>query len=97
MRITASDVSRAVSGTLIGQDAIAQGCAFDSRTLQPHEAFVAIVGERDGHDFLSDARERGARFALVQRGRSIDQLTCIEVEDTVVALAAMGQMCRAQL
>lgn len=97
MRITASDVSRAVSGTLIGQDAVAQGCAFDSRILQPHEAFVAIVGERDGHDFLSDACKRGARFALVQRGRSIDQLTCIEVEDTVVALAAMGQMCRAQL
>lgn len=97
MRITASDVSRAVLGTLVGQDAVAHGCTFDSRLLEPHQAFVAIVGERDGHDFLGDARERGAQFAIVQRGRSIDQLTCIEVDDTVVALAAMGQMCRAQL
>jgi UDP-N-acetylmuramoyl-tripeptide--D-alanyl-D-alanine ligase len=97
MRITASDVSRAVSGTLIGQDAVAQGCAFDSRILESQQAFVAIVGERDGHDYLADAHDRGARFALVQRGRSIDQLTCIEVDDTIVALAAIGQMCRGQL
>jgi UDP-N-acetylmuramoyl-tripeptide--D-alanyl-D-alanine ligase len=97
MRITASDVSRAVSGTLIGQDAVAQGCAFDSRILEPQQAFVAIVGERDGHDYLADARERGAAFALVQQGRSSNHLTCIEVVDTVVALAAIGQMCRGQL
>jgi UDP-N-acetylmuramoyl-tripeptide--D-alanyl-D-alanine ligase len=97
MRITASDVSRAVSGTLVGPDVLAQGCAFDSRILEPHQAFVAIVGERDGHDYLGDAHERGAAFALVQRGRSSNQLTCIEVDDTVVALAAMGQMCRGQL
>ena len=97
MRITASDVSRAVSGTLVGQDAVAQGCAFDSRILEPHQAFVAILGERDGHTYLGDACERGAEFAIVQRGRSIEQLTCIEVDDTVVALAAMGQMCRGQL
>ena len=97
MRITASDVSRAVSGTLVGQDAVAQGCAFDSRILEPHQAFVAILGERDGHNYLGDAYERGAQFALVHRGRSIEQLTCIEVDDTVVALAAMAQMCRGQL
>jgi UDP-N-acetylmuramoyl-tripeptide--D-alanyl-D-alanine ligase len=97
MRITAADVSRVVSGTLVGQDVQAQGCAFDSRILEPHQAFVAIVGDRDGHDYLADARDRGARFALVQRGRSIERLTCVEVDDTVVALAAVGQMCRAQL
>lgn len=97
MRITASDVSRAVLGTLVGQDAVAHGCAFDSRILEPQQAFVAIVGERDGHDFLGDAHERGAPFAIVQRGRSSNQLTCIEVDDTVAALAAIGQMCRGQL
>ena len=97
MRITASDVSRAVSGTLVGQDTDAQGFAFDSRVLEPNQAFVAIVGERDGHDHLVSARDRGARFALVQRGRSIDQLTCVEVEDTLVGLSLVGQMCREQL
>jgi len=97
MRITALDVSRAVSGTLVGQDTDAQGCAFDSRILEPNQAFVAIVGERDGHDHLVSAREQGARFAIVQRGRSIDQLTCVEVDDTLVGLAVVGQMCREQL
>jgi UDP-N-acetylmuramoyl-tripeptide--D-alanyl-D-alanine ligase len=97
MRITASDVSRAVSGTLVGQDTDAQGFAFDSRVLESNQAFVAIVGERDGHDHLESARDRGARFALVQRGRSIDQLTCVEVEDTLVGLSLVGQMCREQL
>lgn len=97
MRITASDVSRAVSGKLMGPDAVANGCSFDSRILEPYQAFIAIEGQRDGHDFLVSARERGAGFALVHNGRSIDQLTCIEVDDTVVALSMMGQMCRGHL
>lgn len=97
MRITASDVSRAVSGTLLGQDVPANGFGFDSRALEPNQAFVAIMGQRDGHEYLLDASLQGARFALVQRGRAIEQITCIEVDDTLVALGAIGQMCRERL
>lgn len=97
MRITALDVSRVVNGLLCGPDVEADGLAFDSRSLRLGQAFVAIVGDRDGHQFLDDAHARGAAFALVHRGRSHSQMTCIEVDDTVVALSLLGQMCRQRL
>lgn len=40
----------------------------DSRQVIPGSLFVAIPGERvDGHDFLDEAFNRGASFALIQR------------------------------
>ncbi|MBM3152041.1 MAG: UDP-N-acetylmuramoyl-tripeptide--D-alanyl-D-alanine ligase [Chloroflexi bacterium] len=42
--------------------------AIDSRQVIPGSLFVAIMGERvDGHDFVADAFQRGASFALIQR------------------------------
>jgi len=41
--------------------------AIDSRQAIPGSMFVAIPGERvDGHDFVADAFQRGASFALIQ-------------------------------
>ncbi|MEY3806592.1 MAG: UDP-N-acetylmuramoyl-tripeptide--D-alanyl-D-alanine ligase [Actinomycetota bacterium] len=97
MRITASDVALAVNGILFGDDVEANGIAFDSRELVAGQAFVAIVGERDGHQFLGDAQSKGAAFALVQRGRSISEMSCVEVDDTVAALGTLGAMCRDRL
>jgi UDP-N-acetylmuramoyl-tripeptide--D-alanyl-D-alanine ligase len=40
----------------------------DSRQVIPGSLFVAIPGERlDGHDFIGEAFQRGASFALIQR------------------------------
>lgn len=42
--------------------------ALDSRHVIPGGLFIAFPGERvDGHDYVSQAFERGASFALVQR------------------------------
>jgi len=42
--------------------------AIDSRQVIPGSLFVAIPGERvDGHDFLAQAFDRGASFALIQQ------------------------------
>ena len=42
--------------------------AIDSRQVIPGSLFIALPGERlDGHDFVLDAFQRGASFALVQR------------------------------
>jgi UDP-N-acetylmuramoyl-tripeptide--D-alanyl-D-alanine ligase len=63
--------------------------AVDSRQVIPGGLFVALPGERlDGHDFVADAFQRGASFALIQheisgthrtiqlvQGKLIDQLT----------------------
>lgn len=43
----------------------------DSRQVIPGGLFVALPGESlDGHDFVADAFQRGAQFALVQRDLS---------------------------
>ena len=46
---------------------VAQGYSIDSRTVQPGELFFAVKGERlDGHDYVQQARERGAAALMVQ-------------------------------
>ena len=97
MRITASAVALATGGTLIGADAEAFGLSFDSRDLRAGQAFVAIVDSRDGHEFLTDAVSKGAPFAVVQRGKAHHALPCVEVDNSVTALAAVGSMCREQM
>ena len=97
MLITASEVASVVHGTLVGLDCEASGIAFDSRALRHGQAFVALGGEADGHDYLRDAVTAGAPFAIVQRGKSIDALTCVEVDDCDAALTAIGRHCRDRL
>jgi UDP-N-acetylmuramoyl-tripeptide--D-alanyl-D-alanine ligase len=97
MLITASEVASVAHGTLVGLDCEASGIAFDSRTLRLGQAFVALGGGADGHDYLQAAATAGASFAIVQRGRSIDALTCIEVDDCDAALTALGRHCRDRL
>jgi len=97
MLITASEVASVAHGTLVGLDCEASGIAFDSRTLRHGQAFVALGGEADGHDYLRDAVTAGAPFAIVQRGKSIDALTCVEVDDCDAALTAVGRHCRDRL
>jgi UDP-N-acetylmuramoyl-tripeptide--D-alanyl-D-alanine ligase len=42
-------------------NAIATGYSIDSRTIRPGELFFAVKGEKmDGHDFVSQALEKGA-------------------------------------
>ena len=97
MRIKASHVALITSGTLVGNDVEASGLSFDSRAIKPGVAFVAIVAERDGNDFVDAAASKGAAFAIVSRGRSSDALPCIEVDDTTTALAVLGRALQVQL
>ena len=97
MRISASAVAGCTGGRVTGGDAEADGLSFDTRTLVPGEAFVALVAARDGHDHLGGAVAAGAAFAVVARGRAVDGLVCVEVDDTLEALAAVGRMCRDRL
>lgn len=97
MRIVASTVARITSGNLVGPDSEAIGLSFDSRALVDGQMFVALSGERDGHEFLQDALDRGAACAIVEKGRAIAGLTCIEVEDTLIAIAQLASALRESL
>jgi UDP-N-acetylmuramoyl-tripeptide--D-alanyl-D-alanine ligase len=97
MRIKASQVALITGGTLVGQDIEASVFSFDTRAIKPGQAFVAIVAERDGNDFVEAAATKGAAFAIVSRGRSIAALPCVEVDDAALALAKIGRAMRDQL
>lgn len=40
---------------------------FDSRKIEAGDVFLALKGERDGHDFIGTAFERGCAVALTER------------------------------
>jgi len=95
--MTASEVAFAAHGTLTGPNVEAHGMSFDSRSLVAGQAFVAVGAERDGHEFCQDAIARGAAFLLVHHGKQIDGITCVEVENTLDALASIGAYLRQKL
>jgi UDP-N-acetylmuramoyl-tripeptide--D-alanyl-D-alanine ligase len=45
--------------------------SIDTRRLQAGEIFVALKGERDGHDYVAEAVGRGAGGAIVEEGHPL--------------------------
>ena len=63
----------------------------DTRSICPGDLFVALAGERfDAHDFVRDAIAKGARAVVVSRGEPGLGVPVFEVNDTLVALGALG-------
>lgn len=86
-----SAITAIVGGVLHGQDALALDITTDTRSLTEGALFIAIVGEQyDGHDWVSDAKSKGACGVLVTHQLSID-LPQIIVHDTI---AALGEIAR---
>lgn len=65
------------------------GAGYDSHTIQPGQAFVAIHGTTaDGHDYTALARQRGASCAISTH--PVEGLPYVIVPDTRRALARMA-------
>lgn len=83
-------------------DSIATGYSIDSRTIQPGELFFAVKGEKmDGHDFVSQASEKGAVAAVVSLAALVSReellpsdLPVIVVDDTLAALQTLATCVR---
>ena len=74
----------------------AKGVSIDTRTLQPGDLFVALLGEgRDGHAFVPDALEMRAAGAMVHLDLPIDA-PLLRVDDTLAALGRLGAFARAR-
>ncbi len=72
------------------------GLTTDSRAIQAGNVFVAIPGERvDGHDFIEEARVKGAVLALVTR-KVASPLPQLLVPDINVALGQLAAAWRKQ-
>ncbi|HPU94447.1 MAG TPA: UDP-N-acetylmuramoyl-tripeptide--D-alanyl-D-alanine ligase, partial [Candidatus Saccharicenans sp.] len=67
-------------------------CTFDSRQATPGSLFFALKGIRDGHDYLTEARKKGAVAACVSREvRDLPpDFGLIQVADTLQALQQLA-------
>jgi UDP-N-acetylmuramoyl-tripeptide--D-alanyl-D-alanine ligase len=89
---TAADAAAATGGSSPTKWA-ATGVSIDSRSLAVGDLFVALHGpNRDGHDFVATALQRGAAAAMVDREilRLPASFPLLRVADTLAGLAALG-------
>jgi UDP-N-acetylmuramoyl-tripeptide--D-alanyl-D-alanine ligase len=65
----------------------------DTRQTTPGELFFALTAERNGHDYIPDAIEKGAGGAVVSREMKVPQndFDLILVEDTLTALQKLSR------
>lgn len=94
---TSQEATAATGGQTIG-DWSCSGVSIDTRTIEPGDLFVALKDQRDGHEFVAQALEKGAGAALVSHrpaGVAKDAPLLI-VEDVLRGLEALGQAARAR-
>src|SRR3569832_23163 len=89
---TSDEVLAATTGRLAGAGFTASGVTFDTRELQPGDLFIALAGERDGHEFVAQAFEKGAAAALVSK--PVEGGPSVVVAATLKALEALGAFAR---
>lgn len=87
----------ATGGKAEGADWTASGVSIDSRTLEPGDLFVAIIGENsDGHIYVEGALKKGAAAAVVSKPTEAMRAAgpLVAVSDTLEALNALGRAAR---
>ncbi len=73
---TLSRIAKELDVQLVGGDGneTFNGISIDSRTLQPNDIFLALKGPtNDGHDYLIEAKEKGATAVVVEKDISIEK------------------------
>ncbi len=93
VRLYASEIAAVANGRLHGEDRAIDGASIDSRHVEAGQLFVAVVAERDGHDFVPAAVESGAAAVLADRPLDVE-VPVVEVTDTMAGLAAAGRLAR---
>ena len=93
-----SEIARATSGHLVGDDIVAHGVSTDTRSIGAGQLFVALRGERfDAHDFLAQAVAAGAAALLVQEASRLPHgVPAVVVDDTRIALGRLAAAWRAR-
>ncbi|WP_425060771.1 UDP-N-acetylmuramoyl-tripeptide--D-alanyl-D-alanine ligase [Sporomusa carbonis] len=95
---TLTETLKATGGRVVGTagSKLFRGISTDTRTVEPGNLFIALVGERfDGHDFTMQAAEKGAAGVVVSRPVCVpEQVAVIEVGNTLGALQALARFHR---
>jgi UDP-N-acetylmuramoyl-tripeptide--D-alanyl-D-alanine ligase len=95
VRFSTTELAARLGGERVGPDVTVTGASIDTRTVRSGELYVPIVAERDGHEFIGTALERGAPAYLTSR-EPIGG-TAVVVEDTAVSLLELGLLARQRL
>ncbi len=94
MKFQLSQLQQHLQARKLTADAEFTRISTDTRTLQPGDLFVALVGPNfDGHEFIAQAQQKGAVGALVSTEIDSD-LAQILVADTRIALATLARLRR---
>ena len=101
MKVDIDSILKTTKGELISGDKkqTIGDFGIDSRIIKPHEAFIAIKGERyDGYDFIEQAYKKGVRFFITKKYKRIkpklENSVLIKVENTREALAQIAHLMR---
>jgi UDP-N-acetylmuramoyl-tripeptide--D-alanyl-D-alanine ligase len=92
VRFSITELAARLGGEQVGPDITVTGASIDTRTVLPGQLYVPIVAERDGHEFIGTALERGASAYLTAR-EPIGG-TAVVVEDTAASLLRLGLFAR---
>jgi UDP-N-acetylmuramoyl-tripeptide--D-alanyl-D-alanine ligase len=93
---TSRDAQRATAGVLEGGGWNVQDISIDTRTIKRGDLFLPLVAERDGHDFIPMAFERGAEAAICARKDIVAKGPLLRVNDTLEALRGLGEAARSR-
>jgi UDP-N-acetylmuramoyl-tripeptide--D-alanyl-D-alanine ligase len=95
VRFSTGELAVQLGGELVGPDVTVDGASIDSRSTSSGQLFIPVIADRDGHEFLPDARRAGAAAYLTSQPPAGG--TAIVVADTRAALTALGVLARGRL
>jgi UDP-N-acetylmuramoyl-tripeptide--D-alanyl-D-alanine ligase len=95
LTMSTAQIAEAIGAAPLAASVPVSGWSFDSRSTQPGDCFFALHGERDGHDFVEAAFQRGASLAIVDRDIVAAGPT-LRTHDTQAALLRLGAAAREQ-
>ena len=92
---TVNEIAQAVNGKVINSEKAEriEGVSFDTRTLEQDNLFIPLTADRNGHDFIQSAIDKGASatFWSDPIEKAPDTITVIQVEDTLAAFQAFAK------
>ncbi len=95
MKLKGSDIAKWTKGHWInGIPELIENFTFDSRLVCKKTVFIAMThGERDGHDFINQATDKGSLGCIVERAVDL-KVPQLIVPDTLKALIDIGREVR---
>lgn len=96
IKMSLKQLSTILKGSKLFGDANFIGISVNTKTLEPHNLFVALKGEKvDGHDYVSEAASKGAAGLIVEHVVETT-LPYLIVPDAIKAIGEMASFYRAQ-